>query len=157
MTAPATSPKTLRRHSVSKGAGDQSEFAGPRDHRAVSKQWRDMTWSWLEPDGAALRLRRLCRQGRVLLCVRACPKAPAMPPMWPETASDEASTGSRGGVGDCRRSPGKLTPCHPKMTQISRRCTTAVDLREPLQDALRFPLPKKFLRGRCEQLASGRR
>ena len=68
-----------------------------------------MTWSWLEPDGAALRLRHLCRQGRVLLaewrrlCVGACPKAPAMPPTWPGPASDEASTSSREGVGDCWR------------------------------------------------------
>ena len=32
MTGPATSPKTWRRHAVNKGAGDPSEFAGPRDH-----------------------------------------------------------------------------------------------------------------------------
>ena len=61
----------------------------------------------LEPDGAALR--KLCRQRRLLLaewrglCVRACSKPPAMPPIWPETASDEASTSSHQGVGDILR------------------------------------------------------
>ena len=80
-----------------------------RSYRAVSKQWRDMMWTWLEPDGAALRLRHLCRQLCVLmaewrrLCVGACPKAPAMPPTWPENASHEASTSSREGVGHCWR------------------------------------------------------
>ena len=96
------------------GSGRPQRVRRPmRSHRAVSKQWRDMTWSWLEPDGAALRLRRFCRQGRVLLaewrglCVRACPEAPATPPTWPETASDEACTSSREGVGDCWRKLGE--------------------------------------------------
>ena len=93
------------------GLGNESETVETRRfkraHRAVST--RCMTWSWLEPDGAALRMRNLCRQGRLLLaqwrglCVRACSKPPGMPQIWPETASDEASTSIREGVGDCWR------------------------------------------------------
>ena len=75
MTGPATSPKTWRRHAVS-GRSERIRRLR-RPHRAVSMRERDMAWTWLEPDGAALRLGRLCRQGRVLLaewrglCVRA--------------------------------------------------------------------------------------
>ena len=53
-----------------------------RPRRAVSREWRDKKWGWLELDGTALRKKVLCRQGRLLLdqwrstCAKCCPKRP---------------------------------------------------------------------------------
>ena len=65
---PGNESETVETTRCEQGSGrSQRNRRLQRPHRAVSMQWRDMAWAWLEPDEAALRLRRLFRQGRVLL------------------------------------------------------------------------------------------
>ena len=69
---PGNESENVETRDVSKEAGDLSKTSGYA--MAV------MARAWLETDGATLRLRRSSDKG-----VRACPKAPAMPPSWPKS------------------------------------------------------------------------